>query len=1109
MFFKDVFRLINTTKKRFFAIAAIVLIGVAFMYGLLANTNIMKLSVDDYIKDNNLQDIQIYSNYGFNDDDIKVVKELENVEDVFASKTRDVFGVCNNEESNSNTNDRFIVRVRELESNMNKYELIEGNIPDKNNECLYIDNGVGRLKIGDKISLFLEDEELEDSLKNVEYIVSGIAKSPEYMAKTLSTSLLNNIDLDTVIFVPNNNFVGEYYTTLSLTIKNANNYETLEDEYYDFIKVEKEKIEEFAKTQQNTLKNKIINDALEEIEDAKKELEDGKKDGQQELDDALIELEDAKKKIADGEKEIKENEDKLWDAQNEIDKGMGEISKNSILVNDGISQVEKSSGKTFNEVRDGATEAYNNYFPLKKNKQTLEENISLLDSNKTNAEGLIAMNNSLLTPDDMNHVNVLAKLAITDPVSESTLYQTLYMLDQAFTFLESYDATRTMLTNNLALVDGGINTILGAFGSEEGLINTYDSLNTLANAKGELIAAETELIKAQEEVNDGFKELNDAKIELEDAKIKYNDGLKEYNDGVIDFEKEVNDAQKEIDDAIEEISDLDDAKWTILDRESLYSIAMYKGSCSQMNAIGIVIPIIFFLVAALVCSTTMKRLIDEQRGQIGIYCALGYSNASITWRYLMYVIIASLFSSIIAIFIGVYLFPTIIYTTWRLLYNLPNIHLFLPYDKLLICICSFVVLMSLVSYNEIRQTLKSNTANLMRPKPPKSSKPIVLEKIKLIWNRLSFTSKITARNLFRYKSRFLMTVLGVAGCTGLLVLGFGIKDSISDVVNNQYNDLYQHNYVINLEKDNNIDGIEKRLDIIDEIECYSAYQNYSSKVINSNNQESTINAIVIDSKGFENIYDLTDYKTNKLLSLEDGGVIVTEKFAINENLKVGDMITISSKDDVNKEVKIIAISKMYFQHYMYMSPNTYEELFNEKYVPNCIGIRYNGVKEELTQLENTDYGISSINDFSSFIANFDLMIEALDLIILVIIVTSGALAFVVLINLINVNISERIRELATLKVLGFRDYEVNSYIFKEIALLSLIGGIAGLPLGRVELKFVMSVINMDMIMFPVDLKLLSYVFSFGITMIFTAIVLLLTTKTLRKIEMIESLKSVE
>lgn len=1102
MIIKDVFRLIKTTKKRFFAIAAIVLIGVAFMFGLLANTNIMRVSVQKGVEDNNLQDIQLYSNYGFDNADIRAIKQLENVDEVFASRTRDVYGTCDGSEP-------FVIRVKELNSKVNKYELVEGRKPIKSNECLYVDNGVEKFKIGEEISIYLEDEELEDSFKNQKFTITGIAKTPEYMSKMLSTSLLNNLDLEAVILIPNNNFISKYYTTVSLTIKGSKDFNMFDDDYYEFIDIEKERIEEFAKTRQDVLKNKIISEAMEKIEDAKEELEEGRADGQKELDDAWAELEDARKEILDAQKEIEENEKKLWDAQNEIDNGMNEVRDNSYIVNDGIRAVEDASGKAFDDVKNDTENAYNTYYSLKGNKQTIEDNINLLNANKTNCEGLIAMNSGLLSPDEMNHANVQAKLMVTDPTSQAELFQTLYMLDQAFTFLESYDSNMTTLTTNLAMVDGGINQIMAAFGSEAGLNNTCNNLIALASGRDQLAEAEGELNKAQKEVEDGFKELYDGIKELEDGKKEYEDGLKEYYDGVAEFEKEINDAQEEIDDAIEEINDLGESKWTVIDNESLYSIVMYKNSCKQMNAIGIVIPIIFFLVAALVCSTTMKRLIDEQRGQIGIYVALGYSNSSIAWRYLLYVITASLFSSIIAIFIGVNLFPTIIYTTWRLLYNLPSIQLFLPIDKLLICVSSFVVLMSLVSYNEIRQSLKEKPANLMRPKPPKSSKKIILERIKFIWNKLSFTSKITARNIFRYKSRFLMTVLGVAGCTGLLVLGFGIKDSISNVVNMQYEDLYQHNYVINLEEDNKINDIEKRLNELENVETYSPYLSYYSKIKGINEKETTINAIIIDKEGFDEIYNLKDISNNNQLALNDEGVIITEKFSINENLKVGDEITISSQNDKESKVKIVAISKMYFQHYMFLSPELYEKLFNEKYEPNSIGLMNNGSNTELMKLEKENYGISSINDFSSFIANFDLMIKALDLIILVIIVTSGALAFVVLINLINVNISERIRELATLKVLGFRDNEVNSYIFKEIALLSIIGAIVGLPLGKVELKFVMSIINVDMIMFPTEIKFMSYLFGFSITMIFTAIVLFFTRKTLRKIEMIESLKSVE
>lgn len=1097
MFFKDVFRLINSTYKRFFAIAAIVFIGVAFMMGLLSNTNIMRDSVNDFNNEINLQDIQVYSSLGFDDNDIEKISNLDYVDEVFASKTRDVY--CNDKDNNS-----IVVRVRELDSNVNSYVLEEGRLPESNDECIYIDNDVEHetIQVGKRIDLYLEDEDLSESIKNTSFKIVGKAKSSEYMSKMLSTSLLDNRDLDAVILIPNSNFISDYYSTVYFTIKDARNYNSFENEYFDYIKDKVNDFESFADTQKYALKDHIVEDAKKEIEDGKKELEDAKIDGQKELNEAYQKLIDARKQIDDGKKEIEDNESKLIDGQEKIDKGLQELKDKEKLVNESIKTIEDSSGMSLDDFITYTQNNLNTYNDLLTNKQELEANKqTLVDTRQT---CLDAINQSPLKTKIAVRA---AMLLIFD--KESDTYKNLEQLLQAFDFLESYNDNMKTVNDYLDQVNSGIKQIEDGYSQSGGIEKTLSDCIALKDGKKQIKEGYSQIEQSQKEIDDGWVKLEEGKQELAKAEKEYRDGYEKYLDGVEEYNKKIADAEDEIQDAENKIKDLDDAKWIVLDRDSQYSHYMYKNSCTQMNSIGIVMPIIFFLVAALVCSTTMKRLIDEQRGQIGIYSALGYTKSEIAARYLSYVLIATLSSSIIAVFAGMAIFPTVIYNTWRLLYYLPNMKMFIPLDKLVICILSFVVLMCFVSYITINSTLKECSAQLMRPKAPKNSKEIILEKIKFIWNRLSFTSKITARNIFRYKSRFLMTIIGIAGCTGLLVLGFGIKDSISDVVNVQYQDFYKYDYIVNLNNDRHLIEINNEIKKDRNNESLVNYLTYSSKVFDKNNNESVIIVEAMNKVGFDTMYNLYDYKTKELLSLPEDGVIITEKYARNENINVGDRIRISSNNGTEADVTVKAIAEMYFQHYMYISDKLYSNIFNEDMEYTNIAVTNEGDSGELLKLPEKFNDVASTKDFSSFTERFNLMIEALDLIILVIIITSGALAFVVLINLTNVNISERTREIATLKVLGFNDKEVNVYIFKEIILLSIIGAIIGLPLGVIEVRFVMQVIDMEMIMFPHVVKTPSFIYSFIITMIFTFIVFMLTKKTLKKVNMVESLKSVE
>ena len=603
------------------------------------------------------------------------------------------------------------------------------------------------------------------------------------------------------------------------------------------------------------------------------------------------------------------------------------------------------------------------------------------------------------------------------------------------------------------------------------------------------------------------KNYNKLYYSLNYAKAQYEEGIKEYTEGVLKFNDEIAKGEAELRKAQQDLDELPKAQWTILYRDGHYSSYMYDNTCRQMTAIGIALPMIFFLVAALVCLTTMKRLVDEQRGQIGIFVALGFNKRAIIGKYVSYALLATFIGCFLGILLGQVLFPTVIYHTWRLMYDLPEIKLSFPIQYVLLCVLSFSLLMSLVTAYVVNSVLKEKPASLMRPKAPKSAKAILLEKIPLIWDRLSFTSKITARNLFRYKSRFLMTVIGVAGCTGLLLIGWGIKDSISDIVRIQFSEIFHYGYQIYLEDshhtEENIEILKENFDNEEAV----AFMTYTTKVYLSNDDD-TANMIVMDPRDAFVVLDLKKTDKTTPIRLNSDGVIVSEKFARNHHIRKGDYITLESRNGIKAEVRVAEICEMYFQHYIFMSSAVYENVFEEPIDCRTIAVSTSDpetLKKDAEQLE----GFVSIVDFSGMISTFQTMIEALDLIIAVIIITAGSLAFVVLMNITQVNISERVREIATLKVLGFNHTEIDLYIFKEILLLTLIGSLIGLPLGVVEHHFIMNVINMDMIMFGMNVKVPSFLYAFVITFLFTGIVLLYMRKPLKKIDMVESLKSVE
>ncbi|NMA16658.1 MAG: FtsX-like permease family protein [Erysipelotrichia bacterium] len=1119
MFTKDTFRLIKRSLNRFLSLVSIVIIGVGFMMGLLSTSIIMRNSVDKYNIDSNLHDIQLFSPYGFCDEDIEAIKKVDFIDGVFASKMQDVI-------IDVEDNGEKIVRLRELESDVNKFELIEGRLPMKADEAVYVVGEFAVFEIGDKITIYLEDSDVTEVIKNTEFTIVGKVKSSEYMSLFLSTSLLKNLDLDNVFYIPKVNFISDYYTTVYLSVRDAQKFQTTTDEYFNYVDKKGEDLEIITLDQQDFLKEKLLVEIENEIIEGEELFQERKAEGEKELEAAKMELEDANLMLILAQMEIDNNRMVLKANERKLQENEKLVDANLKQVNESINEIETAQGKSIDEVYNEITALYQTYKALERVGEIENEtgdNIYSEIINQNNNLKLIINENKVLKQEYESQLTVVNNKLATETNPEEiaklnsqkenlqnrintcniTIETCQNIVDINETILENIDDYSDGETSPTKIAMDEIDEMAG--GSIE---VTYIQMTQLVQGKKDLEAAKLEIEEGKKQIADGKEQLDAAQKELDINKKEYLDGLEKYREGLIKFNNEIEKAENELKLARQQLKELPDAQWMILNRDYHYSSIMFKNTVKQMQSIGRILPLLFYLVAALICMTTMKRLIDEQRGQIGIFRALGFYKGQIIGKYVLYAFLATIIGSLAGITFGQLVFPVVIYNTWRLMYDLPELLISYPIKNMIICFVSFSGLMISVTTGVVSRSLKETPSQLMRPKAPKKAKKVFLEKIKFIWNKLSFTSKITVRNLFRYKSRFFMTVIGVAGCTGLLVLGFGIKDSISNIVNIQYNEFWNYNSIVHLENDHNVEEILLVLESDLDNDFIVPMMSYNGKVY-CDRKEATITVEVLDARESSNIFNLYDSKTNERLRLNNNSVIVSEKFAKNNGLKAGDFIILESINGIKAEVQISDICKMYFQHYLYISEANYKHLFEENIHYTKIAIaNAKGYEDVLERVEGVK-NISAVTDFASFVDQFNTIVESLNIIIGAVIITSGALAFVVLLNLTQVNISERTREIATLKVIGLRDNEVYSYLFKEIILLSFIGGLAGLPLGTVALKLVMSIIEMEMILFPTQIKWLSYVLSYGITFIFTCIVLLFARKPLRKIQMVESLKSVE
>lgn len=567
----------------------------------------------------------------------------------------------------------------------------------------------------------------------------------------------------------------------------------------------------------------------------------------------------------------------------------------------------------------------------------------------------------------------------------------------------------------------------------------------------------------------------------------------------------------------ETLADSDSWEWYVLTRESSYSFRDYESSANRMKAIATVFPLFFIIVAGLVCLTTMTRMVEEERGLIGTYKALGYGKATIALKYVIYAFLASLTGAVIGCAAGLRLFPYIIYESWNIIYQMPAIK-YASHTILSVVAVASLILVTLIAtlyscYNELSEVPSA----LMRPKAPKNGKKILLEHT-FIWKHLSFTKKVTMRNIFLYKKRFFMTVIGIAGCGALITAGFGIKDSVQSIIDNQYGQIIHYDNILVFNKNADSDARNNLSDKISSDEYYkSSLMDYAYtaevKIPGSADNYSTEITVVNDTSAYMDYVTFRTRRSKKTIELDDSGVIISEKLAKDLNVKEGDNVFIHDEDNKQATVKVSGVMEMYINNYIFMTSEYYSQVFG--YTPDnnrILGILTSDgddIQSVIGDRYLTDNNVKSLTFVKANITRFENMIQSLDLVTWVLIISAGMLAFVVLYNLTNVNISERIREIATIKVLGFYDREVGEYVYRENIILTLIGGVFGLLLGMALHAYIMTTIELDGVMFGTKINISSFLISYGITILFSLLINIFMYPSLKKIPMVESLKSVE
>lgn len=1075
-YLKDIFREIKISLGRFLSILCIVAIGVAFFAGIKASAPDMKNSADTYFDKYNVQDIQVYSTIGLTKKDVAAIKKIKGVKSVQPSFSMDTLSQIDSTQ--------MVIKVISygIDQKMNKIRVVEGRMPERENECLVEASSAtnklyGTFHIGDTIKLQSgTDEVLSKSLKHTKYKIVGTCYNPNYLSYEKGSSNIGSGTVNSFIYIQNTNVLKDYYTEVDVCVKGAKDLDCYSDEYFDVVDPVLKKIKKIS--------NKQIDARIQSYQS---ELDEKKQEANDKFKDAENQFNDAQNKIDSGLSEIQSNELKLQNSKDQINQGWNEYYANLQLLDNiptlqnAIAQIEESEKKlpellSQKEQVENGLQQINAEGDLNTKRTLIQNAIDFID---------IALKKLENYPDSSDAETIRIKLN----EKKELLQGQLSLIDQAI-------AKKAELEAILPQIQSGIEQIQAGVAKKAEL---QSQLNQLLNAKNELNNAYVSLINGQAQYEDGISKIEDAKNELNKSIEQLTLSKAEFNIQKHDALRELSDAQLEIDKM--------EGKWIVLDRNSHYSYRDYGACADRMDGIAKVFPVFFFLVAALVCMTTMTRMVDEQRNEMGTLKALGYSKLQIASKYIIYALIASILGSILGCSLGMYLFPTVIFNAWNTLYNIDQIKFLFQPGLILLASGSVTGITLLATLYSIYSELIEMPSQLMRPKAAKAGKKILLERISFIWKRLSFLQKVTARNIFRYKKRFFMTIIGIAGCSALLVAGFGINDSISDIVNQQYNVIYHYDATVSAKTSEITSQIKSLKGVKDVYE--EDHLAVTTKI--ENKDISTTVHIISNDKKFKDFCTL--FNGNKEFDLDDSSVLISQKMATKLNKKAGDTIKIKDANNKVIKAKIKGVFTNYVGHHIYASESLYKSWNTSEKTTHIYLIKSKKTTKKFernlgNKIMNID-GVQSVTFYSSLQKNFKDMIKSISYIVVVLVISAACLAFVVLYNLSNVNISERKREIATIKVLGFTRKEVDAYINRETILLTILGSLIGLGIGIGLHHLIMNLAEMDDIMFGRTINSISYVISFVMTIGFSAIINLFMHKKLNNIQMVESLKAVE
>ena len=1105
-------REIKKSKKRFFSLCVLSILGVSFFVGMKMSGPTMLESLDKYYDNNRMYDLKIISTLGLEDEDIKEIQKLNNKYTVVGSHTKDTIFNDGKHEA--------VLRMHEINEGMNNIIIIDGRMPEKYNEIV-VEDGIEYktdYKIGDKIKLELEDDDTE--VKTDELEIVGIAISPEYLNNNQITQSRGNTSLGNgqvayYSYVLKDLFNLEYYTEIYVLDNEATKYKTTTKDYLKRIEDDEKLIETIKESRQKDRYTQFLEDnnnklkveeekANSELDKAQKQLEQYKTEldnGKRELDNAKRELDNANIQIQQGNQKLKESKEELAKGYQKLKNGKKEIEdkiKGYDITYDKLADFVKKYDSSSFSVNDIVKLFSNDNIDIRSTIENSLVNIKIV----ANSYGIDL--EEMLNRYGINVGNLLdgADVKLNEILDAVTINQLKkIILDEDFIVL-----VRESIPKDFAYYNE-IKTSLDEFSNnKDNIIKLFSGIRDIENGY-------SEYYKNLRLINEKEVELNKASRDYKNGIAKYNSGMKEYNsnlelynNGVKEFEENKKKVKEEIELAREKIEKMGNAIWFIQTREDNNEYITYVSSHNSIERLSNLFPIIFFLVSIMVSLLSMARMAIENRSEMGTLKALGFSNHEVRLKFVIYSLLATLIGGVLGAIGGYTVIPNIIIGVFNIIHKIPETVYSRDVMPIITGILLSIVCIVGSTIFTINNLVREKTTTLLRPIAPPIGKKIFLEKISFLWDKLKYSNKLTIRNIFRYKRRIFMSIFGIASCTTILLAGYGIKDSIAYVVDKQYNEINHNDALIALDGKLSANELDKFTEN-EQLE-FNVYAKIDQVEV-ENKRLSFI--IPDDDEEFKKTLTLIDIKTKKEISLKEDSVVVTEKLAKYFNKKVGDTIAILENDNLIYEFKISNICENYIGDYIYMTKDTYRKHIGN-YNINTQYLKFKDLNQEdeiMSNIKNNNSHILSIVSIANAKQQADILFKSLNIIVYVLVIFSGALSFVVFYSLAYINLSERQREIATLKVLGFYNNEVDSYIMKEELIITVLGILVGLVFGTLYAYSLIDSIEINTMQYIKGIHLDSYLQTFGFMILFTIIVSFGVHIALKKVDLIESLKSVE